>query len=191
MTRVSTAHVVLGLLAQGDRHGYDLKRDHDARFPKARPLAYGQVYATLDRLARDGLVTALAAGRDGGPDRTAYSLTDTGRTMLTDWLDDVEPAVPYVANALFTKVVLALLVDRSPAAPKAYLRRQRAAHLARMREFTTLKTTCGAPVADVLAADYALAHLDADLRWIDTALARVTALRAELLPHPLPAHPKD
>lgn len=123
----------------------------------------------MDRLARDGLVIATAAGRDGGPDRTAYSLTAAGRAMLTAWLDDVEPPAPYVANALFTKVVVTLLVDRSAAAPKAYLRRQRAAHLGRMREFAALKTTPGAPIADVLAADYALAHLDADLRLVASA----------------------
>ena len=188
---VSTAHVVLGLLARGRQHGYDLKRDHDARFPRARPLAYGQVYATLDRLARDGLVTATAAGRDGGPDRTSYALTEHGRHALTDWLDQVEPPVPYVANALFTKVVVALLVDGSAATPRAYLRRQRAAHLTRMREFTAVKTAPDAPIADVLAADYALAHLDADLRWIDRALERVSTLRVELDPPPTPSRTEE
>ena len=68
-----TAHVVLGLLAGGPRHGYELKRAHDQRLPQAKPLAFGQVYATLARLARDGLVEpAPARSRPAGrpPRRT-------------------------------------------------------------------------------------------------------------------------
>ena len=72
---MSTAHVLLGLLAGGPRHGYDLKRSHDQRLPQAKPLAYGQVYATLGRLERDGLVAPAGHDRDGGPDRTSYRLT--------------------------------------------------------------------------------------------------------------------
>ncbi len=178
---MSTTHVVLGLLSQGERHGYDLKRDHDATFAQARPLAFGQVYAALDKLARDGLVKASAGGRVGGPDRTSYALTSAGRRALLAWLAEVEPPVPHVANALFTKVAVALLVDDTGETSKDYLRRQRQAHMARMREFTKLKLARKAPLAQVLAADYAIAHLDADLRWIDTALARADQLRDEML----------
>ena len=49
---MSTSHVLLGLLAAGSRHGYELKRAHDARLPRARPLAFGQVYATLSQIGR-------------------------------------------------------------------------------------------------------------------------------------------
>ena len=51
---MSIGHALLGILAQGPAHGYDLKREHDLRFAGAKPLAYGQVYATLARLERDG-----------------------------------------------------------------------------------------------------------------------------------------
>ena len=50
---MSLGTVILGVLADGPAHGYYLKREHDDRFPSARPLAYGQVYATLGRLERD------------------------------------------------------------------------------------------------------------------------------------------
>lgn len=60
---MSTGHVLLGLLADGERHGYELKREHDTRFPAARPLAFGQVYATLERLRKRGLVDAASASR--------------------------------------------------------------------------------------------------------------------------------
>lgn len=170
--------MLLGLLADGERHGYDLKRQYAVRFPAARPLAAAQIYATLERLLRDGFVVPATRQRVSGPDRTSYALTPPGRAELDRWLDDVEPPGPFVANPLAIKVTLALLVADADAA-SSYLNRQRAAHLQQMREHTRAKTTPGAPITHVLAADYALNHLDADLRWIDTALARVTALAEE------------
>jgi DNA-binding PadR family transcriptional regulator len=183
---VSTPHVLLALLADEARHGYDLKRAYDARFPKARPLAFGQVYSTLERLTRDGLAEEAGTERVDGPDRTVYAITDAGRDALRDWLSVVEPPAPHVANTLFTKVVAGLLAEHVPGAEGgvavAYLRAQRRAHLARMRDYTTVKTAPDASVGEVLAADYALAHLDADLRWIDLTLSRMTALRQEVSP---------
>jgi DNA-binding PadR family transcriptional regulator len=172
---MSTAHVVMGLLAAGDRHGYDLKKEHDGRFVGARPLAFGQVYATLDRLQQKGYIEAVDVERVDGPDRTVYRLTEAGRADLAAWVDEVEPPAPFVANPLATKATVAFLLGDADQA-SGYLRKQRRAHLARMREFTLVKTDPATPMPEVLAADYAIAHLDADLRWLDTALDRITAL---------------
>src|SRR3954465_6198914 len=103
---MSTPHVLLGLLVAGPRHGYDLKRAHDERLPQAKPLAFGQVYATLGRLERDGFVEQTGPDREAGPDRTSSALTPAGRAQLDDWLDQVEPPAPYVNSALFSKVVV-------------------------------------------------------------------------------------
>ncbi|MFC0507491.1 PadR family transcriptional regulator [Micromonospora costi] len=176
---MSTPHVLLGLLAAGSKHGYELKRAHDARLPRARPLAFGQVYATLGRLERDGLVAPAGHGRDGGPERTAYALTEEGHAALDRWLTTVEPPMPYVASTLFAKVVVALLVadvDRA----RSYLVAQRQAHTARLRELTAVKNEPSATVDDVVAADFAIAHLDADLRWLHTTLARVADWHREV-----------
>lgn len=177
---MSTAHVLLGLLARGSRHGYDLKREHDARLPRARPLAFGQVYATLGRLVRDGLIEEAGQGKEGGPERTTFALTDQGRTELDAWLSRAEPPSPYVQSTLFAKVVVALLVADDVTTARRYLSTQRTAHLARMRDLTKTKTDAGVSVADVVAADFSLAHLDADLRWMQTTLERVGRLRAEV-----------
>ena len=176
---MSTAHVLLGLLVGGSRHGYDLKRAYDERLPQAKPLAFGQVYSTLGRLERDGLVVEAGQNREGGPDRTSYQLTELGRENLTAWLATVEPPAPYVTSTLFSKVVVALLsagVDQA----REYLIAQREAHMARMRELTLEKSRPGASVGNVVAADYALGHLDADLRWLQTTLARVADLQKEV-----------
>jgi DNA-binding PadR family transcriptional regulator len=176
---MSTPHVLLGLLIAGPRHGYDLKRAHDERLPQAKPLAFGQVYATLGRLERDGYVEQSGQDRDGGPDRTSYALTDLGREHLDAWLASVEPPAPYVSNTLFSKVVVSLLAGDAERA-STYLVAQRAAHMARMREMTTLKAAPDTGVGDVVAADYAIAHLDADLRWLQTTLQRVAELDREV-----------
>jgi DNA-binding PadR family transcriptional regulator len=178
---MSTAHVLLGLLVAGPRHGYDLKRAHDERLPQAKPLAFGQVYATLGRLERDGYVEQNGQDRDGGPDRTSYALTDVGREHLDAWLSSVEPPAPYVTSTLFSKVVVSLLASDAGRA-REYLIAQRAAHMNRMREMTALKAQPGAGVGDVVAADFAIAHLDADLRWLRTTLQRVAELDREVHP---------
>jgi DNA-binding PadR family transcriptional regulator len=168
---VSVPLTLLGLLEREPSHGYDLKRDYDAFFGRGKQLPFGQVYATLGRLARDGKVVAGDAEPGDGPDRKRYAITDTGRTEVDDWLaDPVEPE-PHLQTLLFAKVTLALMLAK-PA--DEYLDRQRVAHLSRMQELTQLKRT--GPLVDVLLADHALFHLEADLRWIDLASARLTEL---------------
>lgn len=178
---MSTAHVLLGLLAHGgSRHGYELKRAHDTRLPRIRPLGFGQIYATLNRLVRDGLITVAGQDQDGGPARTAFTLTDSGRAELAGWLGRVEPPAPYLTDALFVKVMVALLAEPDDRVAHDYLVAQRAAHAARMRELTAAKSDPAAGLAEVAAADYALNHLSADLTWMQTTLARLGRLRTEL-----------
>ncbi|GAA3471514.1 PadR family transcriptional regulator [Nonomuraea roseola] len=172
---MSTGHVLLGLLVERPKHGYELKKEHDHRLPGSRPLAYGQVYATLQRLERDGWAEVAETMQEGGPERTVYAITDEGRAELDGWLERLEPPAPHVASPLFARVVVATLAGGGA---DGYLLRQRAAHLARMRELT-LRKADGTP-AQVLAADYALQHLDADLRWIETAIARLADLKEEI-----------
>jgi DNA-binding PadR family transcriptional regulator len=161
----------LGLLEREPSYGYDLKRDYDAFFGRGRPLPFGQVYATLGRLARDGKVVAAETEPGAGPDRKRYLITDLGVTEVETWLREPIDPEPHMQTVLFTKVVLALMLGR-PA--EAYLDTQRAAHLQRMRELTEIKR--GGNLIDALLADHGLFHLEADLRWIDLTAARLDVL---------------
>ena len=166
---------LLGLLERAPSHGYDLKRDYDAYFGRGKPIPYGQVYATLARLARDGKVIAGDPEPGAGPERKRYVISDSGVTEIEAWLaEPVEPE-PHLQTMLFAKVVLALMTQR-PA--ETYLDTQRAAHLRRMRELTELKRT--GTVIDALLADHGLFHLEADLRWIDLTAARLDALARQV-----------
>jgi DNA-binding PadR family transcriptional regulator len=172
---VSTPFVLLGLLGDGPKHGYDLKHAYDRTLPRAKPLGFGQVYATLGRLERDGFVEQAGQERAGGPDRTTFAITEAGRDELERWVGEVEPPAPHVGAVLLAKVMVALMWPDSERAVR-YLAAQRAAHTARLRELTAVKTDPDAGVGDVIAADYAIAHLDADLVWLRTTLARVAEL---------------
>ena len=166
---MSVGHALLGILARGPAHGYDLKREHDLRFPGAKPLAYGRVYATLARLERDGHVEIAETAQGGGPERTVYALTPDGQQTLDDWLEQVEPAGPYPADELVRKTVTALHLGTDAV---GFLARQRAQHMARMRELVQAQTVV-VELGAQIALDHTIAHLDADLRWLETAAARV------------------
>jgi DNA-binding PadR family transcriptional regulator len=168
---MSVPLTLLGLLEREPSHGYDLKRDYDTYFGRGKPLPFGQVYATLGRLARDGKVIAGQAEPGAGPDRKRYVITEAGATEFETWLaEPVEPE-PHLQTVLFAKVVLALMLGRNAG---HYLDTQRAEHLRRMRELTELKR--GGNLIDAMLADHGLFHLEADLRWIDLTAARLDAL---------------
>jgi DNA-binding PadR family transcriptional regulator len=172
---MSVPIALLGLLERKPSYGYDLKRDYDAYFGRGKNLQFGQVYATLSRLARDGKVTAGESEPGGGPDRKRYFITGAGVAEVDSWLAEPAEPEPHLQAVLFTKVILALLLGR-PA--EQYLDAQRTTHLRRMRELTALKREGG--TLDTYLADYGLFHLEADLRWIDMTAARIGELASEV-----------
>ncbi|HET6635668.1 MAG TPA: PadR family transcriptional regulator [Streptomyces sp.] len=168
---MSISHTLLGLLESGPSHGYDLKRAFDQRFGHDRQLHYGQVYSTMSRLLKNGLVEVDGIEPGGGPERKRYAITAAGVTDVEEWLGRPEKPEPYLQSVLYTKVVLALLTERDAA---GLLDTQQAEHLRLMRELTRRKQS--GDLADQLICDHALFHLEADLRWLETAAARLERL---------------
>lgn len=165
---------LLTLLEPSPAHGFALKARYDRLLGWGAELRYGQVYATLSRLERDGLTTDDGVEPGAGADRRLYRITRDGMTQVEDWLrSPVEPGGR--AAELFVKVVLALASGR-PAAK--ILAVQRATHMTRMRELTGARNK--GTVLDRLAGDYEIAHLDADLQWMDIASSRLGALAKEV-----------
>lgn len=161
------AQALLGLLEEGPQHGYELKHRYDEHFRAARPLPFGQVYATLARLHRDGLVDVAAVESGAGPDRKVYVITPAGVSELEHWVDT--PTVAgLVRSELFSRVIVALVSGRDPA---VVLDTQRAAHLATMREVTERRRA--ADLVGAMACDFELFHLEADVKWIERATTRL------------------
>ncbi|MQA64135.1 MAG: PadR family transcriptional regulator [Actinophytocola sp.] len=168
---MSIARTLLALLESGPRHGYDLKRAYDTHLGADKPLHYGQVYSTLARLLRNGLVESAGVEAGDGPDRKRYAITDAGVTDVESWLATPEQPETYLQNTLYAKVVLALLSGRNAS---RVLDAQRAEHLKHMRELTRRKS--GGDLIDQLICDHALFHLEADLRWLELTEARINQL---------------
>ncbi len=178
MTSIANMNVplaLLGLLTVANLHGYDLKQLCDRLLSPGRPIKQGQIYATLHRLERDGNIAVAAIEQDEGPERRRYALTERGRAEVAQWLATPEPAAPHLQSALYAKVIVALLAGY---AVDQLIDTQRAAHLERMRELTATRRTGSLP--EVLLADYALFHLEADIRWLDMTAARIAQLRQQV-----------
>ncbi|WP_433304660.1 PadR family transcriptional regulator [Actinoplanes sp. CA-030573] len=167
------SQILLGLLEAKPKHGFALKGDYDARFGPDRGVGIGQVYAALVRLQRNGLAEFVGVEAGGGPDRRLYAITELGVEELSTWLTTPEPASSYARGVLFTKTVLALTSGRSPA---RVLQVQQSEYVERMRQVR--RAADGGDVVDRLAADYEIAHLEAELRWIDLAGRRLAGPRA-------------
>jgi DNA-binding PadR family transcriptional regulator len=172
---MSIGQAFLGLLEASPRHGYDLKRAYDEKFGRGRPLAFGQVYATLSRLLKNGLVEVDGVEPGGGPERKRYAITDAGVTDVRQWLSQPEKPDLYLQSTLYTKVVLALLTGRDAA---DLLDVQQSEHLRLMRELTRRKSE--GDLAEQLICDHALFHLEADLRWLELTAARLDELAKEV-----------
>jgi DNA-binding PadR family transcriptional regulator len=158
----------LALLADGPAHGYELKVALEQRFgPVLPPLNAGQVYTTLARLERDGLVRGADIPEDTRQKRV-YELTDAGRRALADWV-----AAPASATRLrdefFLKLVLAGLTGLAD--PQALIERQRREYLQALRDLAG--AAANGNEAGSLLAEGAALHLEADLKWLDLCQERL------------------
>lgn len=172
---MSTSDTLLALLEQEPAYGYTLKRRYDERFAGARPLSFGQVYASLARFEQKGWAEVVQIESGDGPDRKRYRLTPEGVAVVDEWIFRAQEPTEFATSTLFARVSVALMSGR-PA--EQVLAAQRELHLKRMRELTAARRTSDA--ADLMRLTYELAHLDADLRWIEEAGTRLDSLRAAL-----------
>jgi DNA-binding PadR family transcriptional regulator len=167
---VSVRHGLLALLAEGPSYGYQLRTRLETRTGGTWPLNIGQVYTTLTRLERDGLVEA--TGADG---QATYRITAAGRAAVADWFaGPVERRAP-VRDELAIKLALAV---GSPAVDAGrVLQVQRAATLRSVRELTSLRTgaAADADLAWTLALDALIFQAEAELRWLDHCESRVAS----------------
>ena len=156
---------LLALLARSDRHGYELKAAFEELLGGTWPLNIGQVYTTLARLERDGLVTCHVQPQDNLPDRKTYSLTELGWAELTAWLAAPAEEVVNLKGESFIKVVLASLVDGADL--PSLLMGQREKHFQALADLADVRDRADLNPVTRLAVEAAMLHLEADLQWLD------------------------
>jgi len=175
---MSVRHAVLALLSEGPKYGLQLKQEFEARTGEVWSLNVGQVYTTLQRLERDGLVESDDAGEDG-PQR-GYRVTTHGRQELADWLGPPPDSRIPPRDDLVIKVLIALSVPGVEVAGLIQAHRRWLLEL--MQYFTHLKEDArDDEVSLLVVADAEIFRLDAVIRWLDATEARLRQLPAAVL----------
>ncbi|MFT4263012.1 MAG: PadR family transcriptional regulator [Nocardioides sp.] len=181
---MSVRNGLLALLSEQPMYGAQLRTEFESRTGDTWPLNIGQVYSTLQRLERDGLVVqggAAGTGAPTDPKAIPYSLTDAGRDEVVQWWDTALPTTPDPRDELTIKLALAVTVPGVDVAD--LVQRQRAAAMAHLQELTRAKRTGSGRESLSLAAELVLERriFDAEalVRWLDHIEGRLAAQPAD------------
>jgi DNA-binding PadR family transcriptional regulator len=174
-------HGILALLDDGPSHGYQLKTEFEARTGGAWMVNVGQVYSTLQRLERDGLV---APAGDTDDERRVYRITPAGQATLEGWFAEPVVVATPPRDELAIKVLLAVAAEEVDVS--GVLQRQRTATVEQLQEYTRLKRQAD-PDEDlpfVLLLDAMVLKAEAEVRWLDTCEARLRRRAADTMGAP-------
>ncbi|HTZ91203.1 MAG TPA: PadR family transcriptional regulator [Streptosporangiaceae bacterium] len=163
---VSVPHALLALLTEGPKYGLQLREEFESRTGEVWPLNVGQVYTTLQRLERQGLVES-EGGADEGPQKM-FRITAEGDEELAAWLRTPPDLASPPRDELVIKVLVALRVPGADVA--AVLQVHRAYLVQLMQQWTRIKEDATEDdLALLLAVDAELFRLDSVVRWLDSA----------------------
>ncbi|TIC82870.1 PadR family transcriptional regulator [Nocardioides sp. GY 10127] len=174
---MSVKLALLALLETEPMYGYQLRTEFEARTGSTWPLNVGQVYTTLTRLERDGLVEP-APGAEGaeadGQSQQRYRLTDRGREEVAAWFTTPVARTQPARDELAIKIALAVTVPGVDVG--ALLQRQRTASMTALQDYTRLKRRAGDTDGDLawsLVLDSLVFAAEAEIRWLDHCETRV------------------
>ncbi len=167
---MSVRHALLALLSEGSKHGLRLQQEFEERTGEVWPLNVGQVYITLQRLERDGLVESDEGPRAGPQKR--YVITPAGGAELDGWLRTPAGDIPPPRDELVIKVLISLRVPGADVHDIVQAHRRRMIEL--MQRYSRLKMEAAEDdIGLALVADAELFRLDAIVRWLDAADTRL------------------
>jgi DNA-binding PadR family transcriptional regulator len=178
---MSIRHGLLALLERGPMYGYQLRAAFEESTGTTWPLNIGQVYTTLSRLERDGLVRPLPEN-DGG--QRPYEITDPGRSELAQWFATPISRTDRPRDELAIKLALALTTPGIDV--RAVVQTQRTATMRALQEYTRLKNRDADP-ADLpwrLVLDAMIFQAEAEIRWLDHCEASLLRYRPPKTPPP-------
>ena len=169
----TTEGVVLGLLAEGERSGYDLLKRAEASVAHMWTPAKSQLYSVLPRLVEAGLATRKHVRQKGRPDKQLYRLTTAGRRAVASWL---EHAPPRNWDELLLKVFFARFVSRE--ALLRQLEAYREVQVAQLEEYRAIEqkiATMPSRKYGYLTLRYGLDLIPSRLAWLDEAVKELSA----------------
>ena len=177
---MSVKYAMLGILAEKDLHGYELKSSFDEKVGEFWSLNYGQIYTTLDRLEKDDLVTHDRQAQDRRPDRKIYSITRKGREELDEWLATPVSKVRALRDEFFIKLVF--MDKHDPAPVLELIEKQKALYLKQMTRLTQRKVALkkkphnSDTLTTELLMDAGLLHAEADIKWLTLCAEKIKAV---------------
>jgi len=181
---MSVKHALLALLSEGPKYGLQLRQEFEARTGEIWPLNVGQVYTTLQRLERDGLVESDDDG-DEGPQK-GFRITSEGEQELADWLRTPPDLSSPPRDELVIKVLVARRLPGVDVHDVIQVHRRYLVEL--MQQWTRLKEDeADFDLGFALVVDAELFRLDSVVRWLDSADGRLKRAAAE--PQPADAFP--
>ena len=177
---MSVRQALLALLEQGPMYGYQLRAEFERRTGSTWPLNIGQVYTTLTRLERDGLVAEDGADGEG---HVVYRVTDAGRDEVATWFTTPVERTQPPRDELAIKLALAVTVPGVEVG--TVIQQQRSATIAALQDYTRLKR--GRPanpddpaeMAWSLVLDSLVFAAEAEVRWLDHCEARLRRAQLE------------
>ncbi|TML43422.1 MAG: helix-turn-helix transcriptional regulator [Actinobacteria bacterium] len=183
---MSVRHALLALLSEGAKYGLQLRQEFEAGTGEVWPLNVGQVYTTLQRLERDGLVESHGSAEDG-PQKN-YRITPDGEDDLAQWLRTPPDLTAPPRDELVIKVLVAMRVPGVDVHKVIQVHRRHLVEL--MQQWTRIKEDAGADDFGLaLVVDAELFRLDSVIRWLDSADGRLKRLPVEppgRAPAPMP-----
>ena len=174
---MSLKYGLLGLLAEEPLHGYEVKNRFEAMLGGTWEVNIGQIYTTLQRLERDGLVRP--AGARGDRRKLLYEVSESGRQALAEWLAKPESGPLDLREEIYMKLLLATRLANGDLGP--LLGRQKRAYLQRLRDLNRLEEQARRDGRSDLARLIrgALLHTEADIKWIDELSETATSGESE------------
>jgi len=162
---MSLKYGVLGLLKAEPLHGYEVKNRFEAMLGGTWDVNIGQIYTTIQRLERDGLVRPVGARGDRG--KQTYELSPSGQKALDQWLAEPDSGPQQLHEEIYVKLLLATRIANGDL--KGMLARQKRAYLQRLRDLNRLEDGARRDGRIDLArlVRGALLHTEADLKWMD------------------------
>ena len=181
---MSFKFALLGLLADGPRHGYELKATYESQLLPSVKLNYGQVYTTLERLSREGLVNCEMVNQTERPDKKVYAITGDGLDQLHEWLMSPSAQEVDLRDATMLKLLLTNQMKPRKKGRKGIsaldvLASERRACMDRLHEYsmTRVESVKRKESAEtILVLDYAILRLESFLKWFDRCEEELTRL---------------
>jgi DNA-binding PadR family transcriptional regulator len=183
---MSVRHALLALLSEGPKYGLQLREEFEARTGEVWPLNVGQVYTTLQRLERDGLVESDGTA-DEGPQK-GFRITPAGEEELAGWLRTPPDLSSPPRDELVIKVLVAARLPGVDVHEVIQAHRRYLMQL--MQQWTRIKEDDdGNDLSLGLAVDAELFRLDSVTRWLDAADGRLMRAAADPPPAQVRAEP--